>query len=154
MAWIMGLKTRLFHAWFLASRPMTLGVRALALDGEGRVLLVRHTYVEGWHLPGGGVEPGETAIASLERELAEEAHCRIGAAPVLLGLHYNHRASRRDHVAVFLCREVVQVKERQADREILEARFFSPDALPDTTSPATARRLAEHFRDLEPDPYW
>ena len=154
MAWIMRLKARLFHAWFLATRPMTLGVRALALDAHGHVLLVRHTYVEGWHLPGGGVEPGETALASLERELEEEAHCRIGAEPELLGFHYNHRVSRRDHVAVYLCRDVVQVRARAADREILEARFFAPDALPDGTTAATMRRIAEHFGGVSRDPYW
>ena len=54
------LKTRLFHTWFLLTRPMTLGVRALAFDAEGRILLVRHTYIRGWHLPGGGVESGQT----------------------------------------------------------------------------------------------
>ena len=37
-----------------------LADEAYALDGAGRIFLVRHTYVAGWHLPGGGVDPGET----------------------------------------------------------------------------------------------
>ena len=35
------------------TRPLTMGVRAMVLDGEGRVCLIRHSYVAGWHMPGG-----------------------------------------------------------------------------------------------------
>ena len=69
---------RAFHAWFLVSRPMTLGVRAIAFDTDGRILLVKHTYVDGWHLPGGGVEHGQTVLQALERELLEEANAALG----------------------------------------------------------------------------
>ncbi|HYV61483.1 MAG TPA: NUDIX domain-containing protein, partial [Bryobacteraceae bacterium] len=51
---------RVMHAYWRFSRPMTLGVRALVVDGSGCILLVKHSYVSGWHLPGGGVEAGET----------------------------------------------------------------------------------------------
>src|SRR5690606_12189430 len=94
------LRGRLFHLWFLLRRPMTFGVRGVVHDAEaGTVLLVRHTYVPGWQLPGGGVEPGETALQTLARELAEESNVELHAQPVLKSIHFNRRASRRDHVA-------------------------------------------------------
>lgn len=136
---------RVLHLWFLVSRAHTLGVRAVALDGEGRVFLVRHTYVAGWHLPGGGVEIGEDFHAALVRELAEEGHLRLGDPAELFGLYHNTRTSRRDHVAVYICRNVVQERLHAGDREIADSGFFSINALPDGVTPATARRLAEVF---------
>lgn len=148
------LRMRLFHAWFLLSRPMTLGVRAVAFDERGRVLLVRHTYVRGWHLPGGGVETGETAHDAVEKELREEANVEIGAPPALMSVHFNTHVSRRDHVIVFRCDAVRQTAPKAADREILEAAFFAPDALPDGVTAATARRIREVLEGAPADPMW
>ena len=73
-------RIRLFHIFFLLARPMTLGVRAIVHDrARNAVFLVRHTYVPGWQLPGGGVEPGESADDALARELREESR-RLGVA--------------------------------------------------------------------------
>ena len=50
----------LFFWWSRLTRAKTLGVRVLVQAEAGRVLLVRHTYLDGWYLPGGGVDGGET----------------------------------------------------------------------------------------------
>lgn len=130
------------HLGWRFSRGMTLGVRGAVLSPEGEVFLVRHTYVPGWHLPGGGVEPGETMQDALARELLEEAQVVAGAPPVLHGIFLSH-ATARDHVAVYVLRDYRLLGPRAGDAEIAEAGFFPLDALPDGVTAATVRRIAE-----------
>jgi 8-oxo-dGTP pyrophosphatase MutT (NUDIX family) len=134
------LVRRLLHVYWRFARGMTLGVRALVIDENRRIFLVQHSYVRGWHLPGGGVEPGETMIDALIRELAEEGNIEPMAPPRLHGVFFNDRASRRDHVAVFVVPDFRQIGAPVPDREIIAHGFFSLDELPnDTTAPTRAR---------------
>jgi len=137
--------SRGLHLYWRFSRPATLGTRAVVVDGTGRIFLVKHSYVEGWHLPGGGVEAGETLLEALARELAEEGNIRLGAAPQLFGIYFNKRISRRDHVALFIVRDFRQDGSPQPNHEIVEHGFFPVDALPEDTSRATRARVAEVF---------
>jgi len=137
------LISRILHLHFRVSRGMTLGVRGAVLTGCGEVLLVRHTYTSGWHLPGGGVEPNEALVQALAKELREEANIVLEGRPALHGVFLNRHASPRDHVAVFVVRAFAQSAPKQPDREIAEARFFPLSALPDATTPGTRRRLKE-----------
>jgi ADP-ribose pyrophosphatase YjhB (NUDIX family) len=138
----------------LLLRPMTLGVRVIALDEGGRVFLVRHTYVPGFHLPGGGVERGETAVASLRREMEEEGGLVSEETPSLIGLYHNPRHSRRDHVALYLVRRARQMRLRAPDWEIAESGFFPLDALPAEATASTRARIAEYLQQAVPSPIW
>lgn len=142
------------HTYWRFSRGMTLGVRAMVLDQQNRVFLIRHTYVPGWHLPGGGVETGETALEALTRELREEACIAIDEPPVLAGIFFNKRVSRRDHVLVYVVRQFTVLEEKRPDREIAEAGFFPLDRLPEGTSAATRSRLAEVLEGHPPAAFW
>jgi len=149
------VRSRLFHLYFLFRRPMTLGVRAVIHDAaERKVFLIRHTYVPGWQLPGGGVERDETMLEALSREVLEETAIRLTAAPELRSVHLNRQASPRDHVALYLVSEWEQVGRKQPDREIAEAGFFPLDGLPELTTPATRRRLAEIFGGEPVSEFW
>ena len=88
---------RVLHLYWRFARAMTLGVRALVIDEQGRVFLVKHSYVSGWHLPGGGVEAGETLSEALARELREEGNIEITAAPQ----HRLERPARPVEVGLF-----------------------------------------------------
>jgi ADP-ribose pyrophosphatase YjhB (NUDIX family) len=150
-----GLRARLFHLYFLLRRPMTLGVRALIHDrAANSVFLIRHTYVPGWQLPGGGVELGETAAEALARELAEEGNIVLAGPPVLRSMHFNRQSSRRDHVGFYLVENFRQSAPKLPDREIAEAGFFPLERLPEETTPATLRRIAEVFEGAAVSPYW
>lgn len=153
-AWLR-LRVRLFHLWFLARRPLTFGVRGVVHDASANtVFLIRHTYLPGWQLPGGGVEVGEAALVALARELIEEGNIEIIAPPVLKSIHFNRHASRRDHVAIYLVQSFRQTAPKLPDAEIAESGFFALDALPPQTTAGTRRRLAEIFDGQEPSGEW
>jgi len=134
---------RILHLYWRFGRGLTVGVRALVIDRDGRIFLVRHSYISGWHLPGGGVEVGETVRQALARELQEEGNIELTAQPLLHGLFFNRRISRRDHVALFVVRAFRQSATPKPNSEIVEHGFFALDALPDGTSRATRARVAE-----------
>jgi 8-oxo-dGTP pyrophosphatase MutT (NUDIX family) len=134
---------RLMHLYWWFSRGLTFGVRGLVQDGDGRVFLVKHSYVAGWHLPGGGVEAGETMLEALGRELSEEGNIEPTAPPVLHGIYFHPVYSIRDHVALYVVRQFRQTAEPKPNREIVEHGFFPLDALPPDTTAGTRARIAE-----------
>ena len=131
------------HTYWRFSRPATLGARAMVIDGQGRIFLVKHSYIDGWHLPGGGVEVGETLIEALARELWEEGNIELAGPPVLHGVFFHPLYSTRDHVTIYVVREFRQPAPPVPNREIIAHGFFPLDALPEDTTAGTRARIAE-----------
>jgi ADP-ribose pyrophosphatase YjhB (NUDIX family) len=124
-------------------RGMTLGARAILLDDAGRVVLVRHGYTDGWHLPGGGVERGEAAATSVVREIREECGVEPVGAPELFGIYTNFVVFPGDHVAVFVVRGFSGRVGGAVGFEIRDRGVFALDALPADTAGPARRRLEE-----------
>lgn len=134
---------------------VSLGVKGLVLTASDEVFLVRHSYLPGFHLPGGGVDPGESAHDAVARELREEGNLELGAPADLFGIYFNEALDRRDHVLLFVTRDAHQpAPPKVPNAEILEAGFFSIDGLPETTTPATRRRLEEVLGGTAPATIW
>jgi 8-oxo-dGTP pyrophosphatase MutT (NUDIX family) len=148
------LLRRIFHLYWRFARGMTLGVRAVVLDGDNRVFLVKHSYVAGWHLPGGGVEVGETLLDALRRELIEEGRIEVLDEPALHGLFFNSHASRRDHVAVYVSRHFRQDRPPEPNREIIACGFFDAGELPAQTTEGTRLRISEVLEGSKPIATW
>ena len=121
-------------------RQLTVGVRLLAIE-NGKVLLVRHSYVEGWYLPGGGVQTGETLHDAMRREAGEEAGAVLHDLR-LFGVYSSFFEGKSDHIVVFVSEDFTW--RRTASREVENVDSFSVDGLPEATSPGTRRRIAEY----------
>ena len=148
------LRKNLFHVLSLTTRAMTLGVRIHATNADGQLLLVRHTYTDGWHLPGGGVERGETLHQAAIKELREETGLKSDSVMKLFHVYKNTSHSNLDHVALFTCTLVPAVVEFIPNHEIAEIGFFDPTELPVETTNSTRNRITEVLNGIVETEIW
>lgn len=146
--------SRSLHLFFRARRGLTLGVRAVVTNENGKVLLVRHTYVPGWHFPGGGVEPGQTVKTALAEELRQETNLQLSGDPKFHGIFLNRAVSKRDHILVYICDTDGQLPTVSSSLEIAEICFFGVKELPAEIDPGTRRRIEEVFGGQESKCDW
>jgi ADP-ribose pyrophosphatase YjhB (NUDIX family) len=133
----------LARLWWRLWAPVRIGVRAVVLDAEDKVLLVRHTYGnEGWGFPGGAPKRREALADTARREVWEETGLSVHVER-LHGVFDSFVEGKSDHVALFVCRASAAQQPAPSSPEIGATGFYSLMALPDGTSAGTRRRLAE-----------
>ncbi len=130
----------LYQVYLLFVRPLTFGVRVMMIR-DNQVLLVRHTYIDGWYMPGGGIDRGETLDAAARREAQEEVGGELHNLS-LVGAYSNFKEWKSDHNILFLSTDFTVSGKH--DHEIAEIRFFPLDALPDDLCPGHRKRLEEY----------
>ncbi|HEY1631666.1 MAG TPA: NUDIX domain-containing protein [Rhizomicrobium sp.] len=131
--------------------PVAFGATAIVEDAVNRVLLVRHSYMEGWHLPGGGVDAGEPAAVAVIRELQEEVGLIHSSPPEFLGLYTRKVGWATNVVVLYRVRDAVL--DFRPNLEIREILYADPKSPPPGTTAGTRRRLAE-LLGAEPSPHW
>ena len=130
---------RKIYQFFL--RPINLGVRVMLIQ-EGKVLLVRHVYQDGWFMPGGGMKRRETIEQAARRECHEEAGVEMQKIE-LFGIFSNFSDWKSDHIALFLSEDFITMTDKK-DSEIAEKQFFALDDLPESLGSGHRRRLQEY----------
>lgn len=125
------------------SRPR-VAAGALFFDHTGNVLLVKPNYKDGWDIPGGYVEPGETPIEACEREIKEELALDVTISR-LLAVDWAPSEQEGDKVlfvfdAGTIDDEALRSVEIQRE-ELTKWAFQPPEAFDDLMPARLARRL-------------
>jgi ADP-ribose pyrophosphatase YjhB (NUDIX family) len=127
-----------------------------AVFRDGEILLVREP--DGWSLPGGWADVGETPAEAVTRELLEESGYSTRAVR-LLALLDRDRQGYPPHPwhiwkAIFLC-ELTGAEHGELGAETQDARFFGRDSLPEPLRVGVStRRLIERCFDHHEHPEW
>jgi len=125
----------------LIGRRAHLGAAAVIFDGDGRVLLVRHSYGRrGWELPGGGRKPKESLEQAVFREVREELGVEALTAE-LRGVYYEPGVDQ--HHFAFRCRLPDGHDPKPSSAEILDCGYFSVDGLPRPMNDFTIQRIMD-----------
>ena len=118
--WVHVLVMRMYRPKFRAS------VAAIVFDGQGRILLFKHTYRKfEWGLPAGGLEYNEQPDKAIVREFFEETGMQIEIEKLLLA-----ESSKEDRniSLIYLCKIVDGVFRESS--EISEMKYFDVTDLP------------------------
>jgi ADP-ribose pyrophosphatase YjhB (NUDIX family) len=134
-------------------RIRTRGVKVMVFNGGGELLLIRNTYGnrDVFVFPGGGIGRSEAPAEAARREVREEVGLAVEQLR-LVSTHFSRAEGKRDTIYLFSARaEGVPAIDAL---EVAEAAFFPLERLPEGTSPAALRRIAEHRQGRAADGPW
>lgn len=132
----------------------TIGVKALVINDKNQVLLIEHTYIKGWHFPGGGVAQHEAPIDAIIRELQEETGI-LAKNPKLFAIYAHKICGARDYPLLYIVKDFTVLSDKlPCPYEIKQIAWFDLDKLPLETTDYTRRRLLEYQQNLPPAKYW
>ena len=128
-----------------------LDIRAVVLNEEEKVLLVREREDGLWTLPGGWVDVGESPSESVQREVKEESGYAVRAVRLLAlwdtDKHPHPPMPFHIYKLYFLC-ELSGGSPLAASTETEGVGFFSKDALPELSRGRVIRQQIERLIDL------
>lgn len=131
---------------------VTLGARAIVLNSDNQILLVKHTYQPHWYIPGGGVKKGESVKNAMLRELQEEVGLTIIGEPELFGIYYHTYLGVPDYPVIYVVKNYSLADVNSSEIEKID--WFDYASLPEMVSPGTKRRLNEYFNQVPRADNW
>ena len=143
---------KIYKLIFFFTRPVIIGVRVMLIR-DGQILLVKHSYQDGWLIPGGGIKRKETEEQAARRECREEIGAEVGKME-LVGVFTNFSEFKNDHIVLFKSKDFTIFPK--ADIEIEHAEFFKMNDLPADMMPGSQRRIEDylHERPIPWDGIW
>lgn len=143
---------KIYKLIFFFTRPVIIGVRVMLIR-DGQILLVKHSYQDGWLIPGGGIKRKETEEQAARRECREEIGAEVSKME-LVGVFTNFSEFKNDHIVLFKSEDFTIFPK--ADIEIEHAEFFKMNDLPADMMPGSQRRIEDylHERPIPWDGIW
>lgn len=133
----------------VGTEPLIIPSAAGAVVQDGKVLLVRHSLLKKWQLPGGVQEIGEAIQQTAEREIREELGLDLRASR-LIGIYSGPQwiveypdGSRTQQLTFFFLMESKLTPIRFQDDEIAAYRFFAPDEIPAGTMECCQQKVLD-----------
>lgn len=142
---------RTLQRWLGAS---TVGVRILAINDKQEILLVKHTYIDGWHFPGGGVHHQEPLFAAAMREFEEETGYIATKRPDIFHTYVHNICGVTDYPVLFVLKHFKKKQNGKCSLEIETCQWFSLDAMPKDITTSTKQCLEEFFQQVPVRDAW